>query len=254
MDTRGISGTLLRNVCFFSLAMLLLAGCGASASAGASNVSSTAATATACAQATRPAAANKTALGTLKSINGQTLVLTNRQGNAVTVTYSGSTFFTQENSVAPVSLQSGTAVRVAVTSKDGTYTATLITIVNRANGNGFSGFPRGNGTPRAGRGGNNPCFNRSQAGRGGNNAFRGLTGTVSQLSSNTLTITDATGADYSVAITPQTRILETKNVTSAALKIGIVLTVVGRADRQGVIAASTIAIIPALPAAATPTA
>lgn len=259
MNIRRISGTLPKYLLFFSCAIFLLAGCGANASAGTSTVSSTAATATACTQATRPAASLKTALGTLKSINGQTLVLTNRQGNPVSVTYSNTTRFTQESSVAPTSLRDGTFVRVAVTSNGGTYSATIITVVagvNGTNGSGFPGFPRGNGTPGAGRRTNNPCLNRNQAGtsRNGTNTFRGLTGAVSQLSGNTLTITDTTGADFSVTITPQTQILETKQATAAALKVGVALTIVGRADKQGTIAANTIAILAALPSGTTPTA
>lgn len=259
----SIRKTIPKRILFLSLALFLfvLAGCG-STTAGASSTSSGAgATATACAQATRPAASFKTAIGTLKSINGQTLTITNQQGSDVNVTYTSSTRFTQETSEAASALQSGTPVRVTVSSNGGTYDALLITVVSGTNGTnggfgGFGGFPRGSGTPGA-RGGNNPCFKGGRFGGtpgAGNNNFRGLNGTISQLSGNTLTITDTAGADYTVTITSQTRIVETKSVTAAALKVGQPITAVGTANSQGIITANTVAILLSLPKrAGTPT-
>ncbi|MGH2507025.1 MAG: DUF5666 domain-containing protein [Ktedonobacteraceae bacterium] len=247
-----------KNALFLSLGLFLLAlaGCGSTSTSTASTVSSASATATACVQVTRPAAAFKTTTGVLKSINGQTLVVTNNKGNDVTITYSTTTRFTQANIVAAASLQEGTSVRVAVTSNNGSYSATSITVTTRANGNGTgtgNGFPRGNGTPGANRGANNPCVavrrggQNPGAGNGtgtGTPAFRGLVGTVSQLNGTTLTITETTGSSFTVTITPQTQIIETQAATATALKVGVRLTVVGGADSQGTIAANTIAILP----------
>lgn len=258
MHLHLIRKRLPKGLLFISLGLFLfvLAGCG-STSAGASSTSSgAAATATACVQATRPASAFKTATGTLKSISGQTLVITNQRGRDVNVTYMSSTRFTQESTVAASALQDGTPVRVTVSNNGGTYSAVLITVVSGTNG-GFGGFPRGNGTPGAG-GRNNPCFRGGRFGGtpgAGNNNFRGLNGTVSQLSGNTLTITDTTGADYTVTITSQTQIVETKSVTAAALKVGEPLTAIGTANSQGTITANTVAILLSLPrrTASTPT-
>lgn len=255
---RRLSTVMPKNTLFMFLGIFLLAlaGCG-STSTNTTTLSSTAATATACTQVTPPALAFKTTTGVLKSINGQALVITNNKGNDINVTYSTTTRFTQANSVAASSLQEGTAVRIAVTSTNGTYSATSITVTTGANGNGGNGngfgngFPRGNGTPGANRGGNNPCARRNLnagggngAGNGGAQAFRGLIGTVSQLNGNTLSITDTTGTSFTVNITAQTRIIETQSATAAALKVGVMLTAVGRADSQGTIAANTIAILP----------
>jgi Domain of unknown function (DUF5666) len=85
------------------------------------------------------------------------------------------------------------------------------------------------------------------AGATGTSNFRGLAGTVSQLSSSTLTITDSTGSDYSVTITPQTRIVETRSVTASSLKVGFALTVSGTANNQSVITARTVMILLKLP-------
>ena len=226
------------------LVLLILAGCGAN-STPTPTLSSANATATACAQATRPAANIKTATGVLKSIDGQTLVLTNRQGNDVTATYSDKTRFTQLSAIPASALAEGTSVRVAVTSANGSYSATTIDVLNNANG-----LPRGNGNAGGGRRGNNPCarqlINNGTPGTG-TRGFRGLVGTISQLHDNTLGITDTAGASYTVTITPQTQILKTQSATAAALKVGGLLTVAGRTDSQGHIAANTVALLPNLP-------
>lgn len=256
MRIHRIAGTLPTGLLLISLSIFLLAGCGSNTSA--STTSGASATATVCAQTTRAAAAFRTAIGTIKTINGSTLIIANAQGNNVTVTYSSSTRFTQETRIAASALKEGTPVRVAVTSTSGAYSATSITVVSGtgANGGGFPGF---NGTPGARRGGTpgtrngNPCF--TNRGRFGNatpgssaNNFRGLVGTVSQLNGNTLTITDNTGAAFTVTLTAQTQIVETTSATAAALKVGEPLTVVGRPGSQGAIAANTIAILLNLPA------
>lgn len=258
---------------FISLGMATLAGCGSSSTGGTSTSSVNSATATACAQiiGTRVPGAARTTIGTLKSIDGQSLVVTSQQGTDTTVAYSSSTRFTQETIVPATDLKDGTAVRVAVTSSGSSYTATTITVLatgatgtgTGGNRGGFPGGFGGNGTPRAGRGGNgtpgagqngaNPCFNRGQfGGTPGANAtsttFRGLNGTVSQLSSDgtTLTVADSSGGNYTVTISATTQIVETKSVTSAALKVGQALTVNGTA-KQGTVTAATIAILLTLP-------
>jgi hypothetical protein len=262
MSLRKIRRIVAKSSLFISLGLILfvLAGCGSTASGASSTASSAPATATACAQATRPATATRAATGTLKSIDGQTLVIATQQGRDVNVTYTSSTRFSQETTVAASMLKSGTPVRVTVTSNSGTYDAVLVTVVSSSGTNsgtgGFGGFPRRNGTPGTG-GANNPCARIRFGGTPGANTttFRGLNGTVSQLSGNVLTITDTTGADYTVTITSQTQIVETKSANAAALKVGQPLTVVGTANSQGTITATTVLILLSLPrrAAGTPT-
>lgn len=239
----------------FLLCGLFLTTCGSNASAGgASTAPGASATATACARIARPASTARITIGTLKSINGQTLLLTNQRGVTITVTSTSSTRFTQETTVAATSLQEGTPVRVGVTSNAGSYTATSIVVTARAGGR-LPGFPR-NGTPAAGRG-NTACFARPR-GNGapgvGASSFRGLVGTVSHLSGNTLTITDSAGADFTVTITARTQIVETRGATAAALKVGQAIAVTGRAGSQGRIQANLVAILLSLPTRlATPT-
>lgn len=236
------------------LCLLVLAGCGNASSAATTSAAN--ATATACAQATRPASAVKTATGVLKSLNGQTLVITNQQGKDITVTYSDKTRFTQENTVSAPDLQEGAFVRVAVTSSNGSYSATLVQVIPTNNGaNPPQGF--GNGTPVTGRRGTNPCVRQGQGRNAGNGngtttrGFRGLVGKISQVNGSTLVITDTAGTDFTVTLTAQTQIVETQSATATSLKIGSLLTVAGRANSQGVIAANTVAILPNLPTATT---
>lgn len=263
MRISPIGRTRLHSALFLSACLFLLVACGSNTSTSAASAPSGAAeTATACAQIPRQATF-RTVVGTLTSINGQTLALTTMQQKNMTVTYSSTTLFTQEVKLAADQLQEGTQVRAAVTRSGNAYTATSV-LVNTANTGGTGGFtfPRANGTPGARRGGgNNPCFaNRGRQGNatpgtGNNAAFRGIVGTVSQVNSSLLVITDNTGASYSLTLNAQTQIVATKSATSAALKVGEPLTIIGKPANQGAVTASSIAILLALPArASTPTA
>ena len=243
---------------FLSLVMFLLASCGnnSSTTSGTSSTSaktSAAVTATVCAQSRF---SFKTATGTLKSISGSTFVVATQQGSNVTITYSSSTRFVRQDSVPAASLKEGTLVTVAVTSTGGTYTATRITVTTgSATGSGTGRFPGSGGTPGAGRG-NNACFNRGQfatpgtgqQGRSGTSNFSGLIGTVSQVTGNTMTITDTSGSTFSVTITPQTQVMEATSVTSTALKTDEALTVTGSPGSNGAIDARSVTILLKLPA------
>lgn len=75
------------------------------------------------------------------------------------------------------------------------------------------------------------------------------------MSSKSLAVTDTAGQTYTVTITTQTQIIETKSVTAAALKVGQPLQVNGT-NKQGVVTANTVAILlslPERPATPTPT-
>ncbi|MGB8344301.1 MAG: DUF5666 domain-containing protein [Ktedonobacteraceae bacterium] len=249
-----IRGKTLASLLFLFLGAVILAACGSnSATAGTSTASPASATATACAQArTKIAGSVRATTGTLQSINGTTLVIATQQGKDVTLTYSSSTRFTQQSAIPATSLKEGTYVMVVGSNANSTYTATRITVTT-ASASRSGGFPQFSGTPRAGFSGSNPCFKRGQFGApgagqpGSASNFRGLIGTVSQISSNTLTLTDTTGAIYSVAITAQTQILQTSSVTAAALKTGMALTATGTTGSNGVVSARTVTILLKLP-------
>jgi hypothetical protein len=125
-----------------------------------------------------------------------------------------------QETVPTSALKEGTAVTVLVTSANNTYDARRISLTGSGNSN--SRFPRGTATA------NNPCFSlgRRSGGFGGqfggngtgttSSNFRGLVGTVSQLNGNTLIVTDSTGTDYTVTITPKTQITQTVTTTATA--------------------------------------
>lgn len=253
MHTRRIGKAAVPGALLLAFCLFALAACGSNTTAGASG-SGASATSTACAQATRPAAAAsfKTATGIVQSVNGQTLVVQDTQGKSVTVTYTSSTKFTQEVKLAPADLKKGASIRVAVTSSNNTYTAVSVTVsdgTTTTNKGGFGNFPGFSGTPGARGGANNPCFARNRTGTNGtgNANFRGLIGTVRQVNGDVLTITDTAGASYTVTLTAQTQIVGTKSATAAVLKAGEPLTAIGKTGSNGAVAASTIAILLALP-------
>ena len=180
-------------------------------------------------------------------------MITPLQGSDVTVTYSSTTRFTRQDSIAASALKEGTSVTVVVTSANNTYTATRISATS---GSTSSQFP-GQGT-----GANNPCFSLGRRsgnfgggqfgggnGTGTGNStgasnFRGLIGTVYGLSGNILTVTDSSGTTYTVTVTPQTQIVQTSSATATTLKTGMALIVSGTAGSQGTINARTVSIVP----------
>lgn len=260
MQIFWIRGKVAAILSFFFL-VVVLAACGSNPStSGASTTSSASATATACAQArTKATTLGRATSGTLQSINGTTLVIATQQGSNITVTYSSATRFARQSVISATSLKEGTFVTVAGSNANNTFTATRITVTTSTTSNGR--FPRFSGTPGTGRfSGSNPCFSRGQFGTpgtstgqpGSNSNFRGLIGTVSQVSSSSLTLTDTTGAAYSVTITPQTQITQTSSFTAAALKTGMALTVTGTKGSNGVINARAITILLKLPAGTSP--
>ena len=254
------------------LTPFLLVACNAtSANKGGNTAAQASATAAAkCAQTT---GTMLSAVGTLKSMSGQTLVLTDLQKKDVTITYSGSAHFTQQVSLAASALQEGTEVNITFTGDNGTYLATSITVIAGDNGtmtgmppvnlNGtpgtiFNGTPPGgfvNGTPSGGSSkSNNPCANQVQstpgnAGPGSTNSH-GIAGKVNQVNGNMLTIIDTTGASYTMTLTSQTQIIGTQSATAAALQVGEPLSATGT-KKDGVLAANIIQILLSLPTSTT---
>ncbi len=264
MSLRQIGKAAPKSALFLAVCLFLLTACGSQA--GASGAS---ATATACARIAQSANSFQAIIGTLKSINGKTLILTNTQQKSVTVTYSSSTTFTQEVKITASELKEGTPVSVVVMSTGSTYTAVSVMegTGTRNGGPGGTSGPNGtaivNGGPGGtsglkgtpviinGDSGSNPCSarqsNKSASPGTGNANSHALSGTVSQVNGNILTITDPTGASYTVTLTAQTQIIGTKNTSAAALKVGEPLTVIGKPGSQNTVAANSIRVLLSLP-------
>ncbi len=228
-------GPVLGSTTFLLLLLLLTAGCGTNSTGAAASAT---ATATPC-----PRNQFQTAIGTIQSISGSTLLITDMQGKSVKATYSSSTRFLRQSSPAASSLKEGMAVTVAITQNaDNTYSATRIMITDRSAR-----------TPRQGANSNVNCFNRSQfnnpGGRrsGGTTSTRGISGTISQVNGNLLTVTDAQGSDYTMTVTSTTQIMQSGTASAADLKAGEAVTVSGSPDGQGGINARTVTILQKLP-------
>ncbi len=280
MNIRWRARGMPMSVLFISLGLFLLVACGPTASnKGGSAAAHT--SATAAAKCTPTAGTTQTAVGTLKSIHGQTLVLTDQQKKELTITYSSATHFTRQAHLPASALQEGTEVNVVVTGSNGVYAATSITVVpggsatlvgtpgpssNGTPGTIFQGTPPpGAGTPgtifqgtpppgapssSGSNSSNNPCVKQVEgtpgsSGTGPTNPH-GIFGKVGQVNGDILTVIDPTGASYTVTLTPQTQIIGTQNATAAALKVGEPLIATGT-KKQGVIVAKMVQILLILP-------
>jgi uncharacterized lipoprotein YehR (DUF1307 family) len=244
MYTHQIPSRMLTGAVFaLALAVLLfltvlIVGCGTSSSATASSPTS----------AATPTSCISTASGTLQSFNATTLFITNLQGKQVQATYTTKTLFVRQATETKAALQEGGRVTVRVTQNaDNSYSALQIMVTN---GNIAGNTPFGRSRSQAG--GVRPCSTNRRLngtpgagigqGAGAGQSRQTINGTLGQLNGNTLVVTDASGADYTIGLTPTTRIIGENVVSAANLRNGESVTVVGSPNSQGVISASSVLI------------
>ncbi|EFH82385.1 DUF5666 domain-containing protein [Ktedonobacter racemifer] len=246
MSGQNLHKTIIGGLAGVLLCALLLSGCGSSPSQG--TAASSTPTATNCTSSAR----FRPVSGTLKSVDGNTLSVMNRQGKSVTAHLEKTTRFTQEKAVAASDVKEGVFVSAVVkqNSDNSTYTATQIVLTD-----GNSGAFRNNRQQR----GNNPNANcaparqRTPTGNGnGNGGVRTnangthtLSGTVGQLNNNILTVTDTKGDDYTINLASTTNIMQISSATVSDLKAGETVTVTGSTEKDGSVDAQNIAILPA---------
>jgi Domain of unknown function (DUF5666) len=211
---------------------VLLAACGSNSSASSS--SSTPKT-TKC-----PAVS----IGTIKNVSNKSLLVTNLQGKQSQVTFTSATKFIRTSTVAPSSLQTGSLVSVTVKENtNNTYSALTVSIRNPQALQG--GFTRGS----------TQC--RSQFSRGSRTGTPGafgagqnqqvVSGTISQISGNAVTVSNTSGDDFIVNLTSSTRITTQLTVPANDLKSGEPVMITGLANGKGVINASSVSILQSLP-------
>jgi len=235
---------LLGRVGGFSLLALLavlVAGCNLPFLSS-SNIGNGATSATAC----PPVAQVQMINGMIQSINGTTLLISPATGNPVKATYTSTTRFRREEKATTAALTSGTFVFVAVTQNpDNSYTANRISLLtgftpgSRFGGGGaFGGGSgrRGNAACRQGQRNNNANF-----GIGPNQ--RGIAGTVSRLSGNTLTVTDTNQSPFTVTVNSSTNIIRTSQASASSLQPGTHVSVLGTRNAQGVVVARTVTVL-----------
>ena len=215
---------------------VLLAACGSTTSASSNTSTSTTPTSTAkCPTIT---------VGTIQNIGANSLVVTNVQGKQTQVTFTSATRFVRTSIVPASSLQTGSLASVTIMENaNNTYSALTVSVrSSQALQGGFtrgstqcrSQFTRGNrtGTPGAfGAGQNRQVVN----------------GTISQISGNAVTLSNANGDDFIVNLTPTTRITAQVTASVQNLKSGVPVTITGTANAQGAINATSVSILQSLP-------
>lgn len=234
----------------------LLVGCGSSGTTTGSTTSTT---------TTTPTAANcpTQVTGTVQSYSGSQLLISDVQGKQVQVTFSSSTRFSRETTVAPTSLQVGERVSVRTKQNaDSTYSAVQIT-VSRAFASTTQQpgqFTRGSGfgTPNAGtrtcafrgvNGGRGSTRGNGNGNGGGTTTGVALAGTISQTNKDAIIVTDISGNDYTIGLTSTTQITSQSTASASDIKTGQAVTVLGT-NTKGVIAARSVTILLHLPTGA----
>src|SRR6266566_2346191 len=204
------------------------------------------------------------ATGTIQNVSNNSLLVSNLQGKDVQVTFTNATIFVRQAAVTATDLKTGMPVAVTVKQNaDNTYSALTVSLRNsQTRQGGFTNgsrlcsgqFPRGNGTPGAfGRRGSGGTPGTSGSGQG----RQTINGTLSQINGKALTVTDASGNDFTVTLTATTRMTAQQTVSASDLHSGEAVTITGTTNSKGAINASSISILQGLPnrrPAATPTA
>lgn len=204
--------------------------------------------------------------GTIQSVSNNTLQVTNLQGKNVQVTVTGTTVFTRQATVTAADLKTGSLVTVIVKQNaDNTYSALSVSVRTSLTGLGQGGVRNGakpcggqrRGTGTGGFGG--PGFGSGTPGASGSGtSLQTINGTVSSISGNSLMVTDTNGNDFAVTLTPTTRMMQQQTAAISDLQIGQAVAITGSANSQGVVTASSVSLLQAVPTrrgtpAATPT-
>ncbi|HEY7127590.1 MAG TPA: DUF5666 domain-containing protein [Ktedonobacterales bacterium] len=254
------------------LASLVLAGCG-SASAASAKASPT---------ATCPATPTQQfsqAVGTVTAVSSTQLTVQTLQGTAVTLQLASQTRYTRQQTLAFSDVQDGKTIQIiAKQNADGSYTAQTVVLQDRAagtggsnGGNGGSGGTGGNGGNGGNGGGNGGRGNGGNGGGGVNRAcfLRGtvtpgaggfgggqgtlpngqhlVTGTVSTVSGQSITVTTRAGQDLTVNVDSSTTYSTTAQAQASDLQKGQAVQAQGRKNADSTITAVAVNILLKLP-------
>ena len=251
MTTSRLSRYLVGTFALCYLSAIALVGCGSapstsdsSNSSGSSTTTLAPATATACAQLR---ANFRPIIGTVQSISGQTVHITQSTGGSIDAAYTNTTRISQQTLGTNAALQAGSIVNVQVQpNSNGTYTATTITLTQGGQfGQGANGAGQGQGGNGGTRGG--ACFGGGRGGGGGANGGgqtsgrNRITGTIGQVTATTLTITDRQKNSYNITLGPDTKIIQTSTASASTIQTGMGIRVTG-SNNNGVITATSITV------------
>jgi Domain of unknown function (DUF5666) len=256
-EVRKSAGHERPSIVIFLLSMLYIAGCGSNTTSGA-NAAATL-TATSCQHAVNSDIHAVT--GTLQGMHGTALTILDTARRSIQVSYTNATVFDQEKLLTSTDLHDGLSVLVEVIQNpDHSYTAREINIREQRDASQGSGVkkelqgcpanPSGApGKPSTGKDAGDPQKGSDPGSQPANTAAKGVSGTISQMSGNKITVTDTNGDDYTIGLTAQTQIIHIARVTPAALKIGGWLSALGTRNSANVITASAITLLLHAPAA-----
>jgi Domain of unknown function (DUF5666) len=219
---------------------VLLAACGSSTSASSNTSAATTSKTTKC---------PTISVGTIQNISSNSLVVTNLQGKQSHVTFTSATKFIRTSTIAPSSLQTGSLASVTVMENaNNTYSALTMSVRNPQAQQG--GFTRGSTQCRGQFTRGNRTGTPGTFGAGQNRQV--VSGTISQISGNAVTLSNASGDNFIVNLTSTTRITTQLNVSANDLKSGEPVMITGVANGQGVINASSVSILQSLPSGRPP--
>src|SRR5579872_2463942 len=248
MGVYRIVRNILSRVIPLVLFTIIMTGCGSSTTTG--STAATTPTATACLSMTT---------GTIQRISNSTLQIISVQGKTVQATFTSKTVFMRQATLTAASLKTGMPVSVTVKqNSDNTYSALTVSVrsslthqggFTRGAGSGLCNTkrPRGTGTPGTFGG---PGFGGAPgAGSKGNSgqSFQTISGTISQVNGNALTVTDTSSNDFTVTITSATRMTQQQTIAASDLQMGNTVAITGNANSQGVIAASSVSVLQGIP-------
>ncbi len=234
----------------FVLFTTLLVACGSTTSTTTGNVAATN-------TPTKTVCPTTTAV-TITSVSATQLQGTTQAGKDVQATFTNTTRFIHPATLKPTDIKTGSTVAVTVKQNaDSTYTALTISTGGFSGGR-QGGFPRGGGANGCGgqRRGGGFGGGSGTPGTGSAQSRQVVSGTVNQISNTSVTLTDASGNDYTIAITSTTHINSQKTITASDLKAGQIVSIIGTVNSQGGIAASSVSVLQSFPirnAAPTPT-
>jgi hypothetical protein len=216
------------------LTCLLLASCGSSAAASAN------------ATPTCAAVPFTVVNGTISAASNGSFTVTGANGATTTLHLAANATIRKLTTLPVSSLTAGTRVQVVTDTDVTTAQRIILTTAGQGTGGGFGG---GNGgvarTPSA----NSSCFSRRGQGTPGSgipgqNTFRGIRGTVDTATGTKLTMEDAQGQVYNLAITPSTLIETTATGQPSDLTVGSQVQATGTKAADGSVTARTITVAP----------
>ncbi len=218
---------------------LVLASCGG---ASAANGAAAAPTPT-CPPASTATANLKFISGKITSAGTGSITVTPTTGASVAVQITSTTRISKLVSSSPSAVQVGDTAQVTADASG--------TVAQRIIVQGAGGFGRGGETGSAtrvpgsatrvpGSGFNPACSRRTGRGNGGFAAAGGQGGRVSEVSSSQITLTDAQGQTLTYGISPTTVIIAPTTGSSADLKTGATVTVVGQVAGSSLTARSIV--------------